>query len=357
MTMPARPESNRRLWLSYGLLSLMAWLLYGMAGTDWQRGTRTLVEALYEATWSLGLGLALGPLAYPWTRWLQRRQAHLVARLAWHALAALVFVVLWQGLELLVAWALFGWPHAQASFEQGMVWRAAWGVIIYTALVLGFGGALLARQAQHEALRAARAEAALVRAELAVISGKLNPHFLFNTLNTLLLLTRRDPARAEAALLGFSRLMRYALDSTRHADSRVSLGDELAFVRDYLALEQLRLGERLRVMWEVEPQAEDEEIAPLTLQPLVENAVAHGIAPRPEGGTVHISARRSPAGLQLQVRDDGPGCTWPLSAPKPSGGVGLSALMRRFELDYEGRATLDIRTAPGQGFTVNILVP
>ncbi len=350
------PSKPRRLWLAYGLLSLLAWLLYAVAGTDWQRGTRSLWEGLYEATWSLGPGLMLGPLVFPWTRWLQERHTLLWARLAWHLLGAGVFVVLWQGLDFFVAWLFFGLPHAQAVFEQGVVWRAAWGVVIYGGLVFGFGSALMGHRANQQALRAAQAEAALVRAELAAVQGKLNPHFLFNTLNSLLMLTRRDPARAETALLGFSRLMRYVLDSTRQSGGRVPLRDELAFVRDYLQLEQLRLGDRLKVVWQIDPSAEDEDVPPLTLQPLVENAVAHGIAPQLEGGEISITARLNAEGLHLQVRDNGAGCIW----PPPAGarqGIGLSALQRRFELDFDGQAQFKVSTRPGHGFAVDLHIP
>jgi sensor histidine kinase YesM len=247
--------------------------------------------------------------------------------------------------------------------------------VVYVALVLGFGNALLLRRANAAALRTAQAEAALVRAELATISGKLNPHFLFNTLNSLLMLTRQRSAQAEQGLLAFSKLMRYVLDSTRQPASRVALADELDFVRSYVHLEQLRLGERLRVFWHIDPAAEEEDIPPLSLQPLVENAIAHGIAPQLDGGELHITAQRTAEGLHLQVRDDGPGCVWPLptagalpdaapaavapapAAPPRQRGVGLGALQRRFVLDYEGRARFTVHTAPGQGFAVDIFIP
>jgi sensor histidine kinase YesM len=199
-----------------------------------------------------------------------------------------------------------------------------------------------------------------VRAELAAINGKLNPHFLFNTLNSLMMLTRRDPAAAEQTLLRFSRLMRYVLDTTRGSDGRVTLQQELDFVRDYLELEALRLGSRLKVVWQIDPATVNDPIPPLTLQPLVENSIVHGIAPRLEGGTVRISTQRREDALVLQVSDDGAGCTWP---PAPEGmpaqpvGVGLSALRRRFELDFGGQARMAVESAPGQGFAVNIHIP
>ena len=349
---------NGRLWRGYAALCTLCWLLYAMAVTEWDRGTWRLWDGVYEATLNLGPPIALGAFALPWVRWLQGRPRGSVAPMLLHLAGALAFVVAWQLIDFVVALWLFGAEHATATFQQRVLWRAMWGVFAYGALVSGFGSALNARLAQRVAIGAARAEAALVRAELAAISGKLNPHFLFNTLNSLLILTRRDPLAAEQALLRFSRMMRYVLDTTRSAGDRVSLEDELDFVRDYLALESLRLGARLKVDWRIDPATLGDEIPPLTLQPLVENSIVHGIAPQIAGGTVTIASRRrtGPDALALTVEDDGAGCRWPPLATSSSG-VGLSALRRRFELDFDGRARLDVRSAPGTGFHVDILIP
>jgi hypothetical protein len=354
----APADDDRRLWRGYAALSALCWLLYAMAGTEWDRGSWRLWDGVYEATLNLGPPILLGALALPWVRWLQRRSGNAAAVPALHVAGALAFVLAWQLLDFAVAAALFGADHATATFQQRVLWRAMWGVFAYFALVFGFGSALHARRAQRAALGAARAEAALVRAELANISGKLNPHFLFNTLNSLLILTRSDPAAAEQALLRFARMMRYVLDTTRSATDRVALEDELAFVRDYLALETLRLGTRLQVEWRIDPATLGDAIPPLTLQPLVENSIVHGIAPRIAGGTVRIASSRrdDPAVLALTVGDDGAGCDWP--PPAATGhGVGLSALRRRFALDFGGSARLHVQSAPGRGFQVEILIP
>lgn len=346
---PDSPASPTRLWLGYTALALLCWVLYAAAGTDWLRGTRTIWDGLYEATWNLGPPLLIGPLLLPWMQRLQ--PFRLALRLPLHGLGALGFVAAWLLLDYLTARAFFGAAHAGASLEQGMVWRAAWGVLIYGALVFGFGGVLHARAAAAAALRAAQAESARVQAELAAVSSRLNPHFLFNTLNTLLMLLRRDAAAAESALLAFARLMRYSLDSTRRP--RVALRDELDFVRDYLSLEQLRLGDRLQVDWQLDAGLDEAEIPPLSLQPLVENAVLHAIAPRRDGGRLQVSADEQAGMLRLAVSDDGPGCDWPPARP----GVGLSALARRFALDYQGRARFEVRSRPGAGFAVELLIP
>ena len=108
--------------------------------------------------------------------------------------------------------------------------------------------------------------------------------------------------------------------------------------------------------WQIDPATVHDPIPPLTLQPLVENSIVHGIAPRVEGGTVRIGAQRRGDALELQVSDDGAGCNWP-PAKAAAPGVGLSALRRRFELDFGGHARMNVASAPGQGFAVHIHIP
>jgi hypothetical protein len=360
---PIRTPQRRSLWLGYAGLCLLAWALYTVARTEWLHGQGSLVAAAYEATWNLAPAMLLGAAVYPLARWLRTRERPWLVRLSIHMLGAVAFALGCHAADFALAQGFFGFDHAWATLQQNLLWRSAWTVFIYLALVLGFNGVLDARRAQDAAMSAAHAEAALVRAELAAISGKLNPHFLFNTLNTLSVLVRRDPKAADAALQCFSRMMRYLLDANRGAADRVPLQDELAFVRDYLELESLRLGARLKIDWAVDEATLGAAVPPLTLQPLVENSIVHAIAPSLQGGTLRVQAAmqaqqpNQPAGLVLAVSDDGPGCAWPLTSPPKQSGVGLSALRRRFEMDFAGRSRLQVRTAPGQGFCVEIFIP
>jgi hypothetical protein len=367
--MPAtdpRPQpplrSERRVWLAYAGGCLLAWLLYVLGGAEFQRGLWQIWEAVYQATLSLWAPMLLGAFVNPWVRVLQRRPLSAAAALGLHALAALVFGALWQAGDLALSWYLYGASHARATLTQTIVWRAIWGVVVYAAIATGFTGVLQARRARAAAVAAAQAESALARAELAAISGKLNPHFLFNTLNSLIALTRKDPQAAEAALMRFSGMLRYVLDTKRSASDRVTLADEIEFVRDYLALEGLRLGARLNVDWQLDPRTLADEIPPLSLQPLVENSILHGVAPRVRGASITIASSRDAAnrGLELRVEDDGPGCD-PAQleddAAPARRGIGLAALKRRFALDYEGRARLLVHTAPGAGFRVHLWIP
>ena len=362
ITPASHPGSDRPLWLAYAGLCLLCWALYVMAGTDWQRGAWHMWKGLYLASWNMGPPIVLGCAGLPWARWLHRRAWPVPQLLALHAAGAAVFVAGWQALDYAASVWLYGVEHSNATLQRMVLWQAMWGVFVYVALMLGFSGALHARRANAVALGAARAEAALVRAELAAISGKLNPHFLFNTLNSLIALTRKDAQAAEAALMRFSGMLRYVLDTKRSSTDRVTLADEIAFVRDYLALESLRLGARLNVDWQLDPDTLADEIPPLSLQPLVENSILHGVAPRVRGGSITIASGRDAQehGLALRVEDDGPGCD-PAEleddAPGARRGIGLAALKRRFALDYEGRARLRVHTASGAGFRVDLWIP
>ena len=352
---------HRSLWLAYGGAWAAAWLLFVLASAEADRGLWQIWQAIYSATLSLWSPMLLGIGVYPWVRRIQRSQAGGGLQTTLHVLGALGFGIAWQALDFAVAWTLYGHVFANVMLVQKALWRAIWGVIAYAAIATAFTAWLQARRARAASLAAAQAESALARAELAVISGKLNPHFLFNTLNSLIALTRKDAKQAEAALMRFSGMLRYVLDTKRSASDRVPLGDEIEFVRDYLALESLRLGKRLRVDWELDPETFADEIPPLSLQPLVENAIQHGIAPRVDGGRVGIRSARNlmNQGLELSVEDDGAGCEpGKLDDPAPArSGIGLTALRRRFALDYDGRARLQIRTQPGAGFRVDLWIP
>lgn len=348
----------RPLWLAYAGACALAWLLYVLAGTEFQRGLWQWREAVYQATLSLWPPMLLGTLVPRWVRRLQGMNP--AAALTLHVFAALAFGAAWLTLEFAAAWPLFGIEHARAVLMQTLLWRVIWGLVAYSAMAAGFTAVLQTQAARAALLSAAQAEAALARAELSAISGKLNPHFLFNTLNTLIALTRRDALAAEQGLLRFSGMLRYVLATKREAAERVALAEEIEFVRDYLALESLRLGARLHVDWQLDPATLQDEIPPLTLQPLVENSVLHGVAPRLSGGSIRIEARRNALnqGLELSIADDGPGCDpAEVGRPRERGGIGLSALQRRFALDYEGRARLRVKTAPGEGFRVDLWIP
>jgi two-component system, LytTR family, sensor kinase len=216
-------------------------------------------------------------------------------------------------------------------------------------------GIRVTRTLREREAATARAEAARATAELSALRGQLNPHFLFNTLHTLTALVRRDPETAESALEQFGEMLRYVLDVNRASREDVTLAEEVEFVRNFLALEQLRLGDRLRYVERLDPEAWDCIIPSLTLQPLVENAVKYAIAPNVRGGTIVVSSSLENSSLVLEISDDGPGDA---GAWEHAGfGVGLRAVRQRLETRFPGASSFRITTAPGAGFSVRLSLP
>jgi sensor histidine kinase YesM len=234
---------------------------------------------------------------------------------------------------------IFGWNLLMGSWLYLIVAALSYSIRLQQRL---------SAQAQAETEARMLAE----RAQLSALRARLNPHFLFNALHTVSSLVTTDPAAADDAIERLGGLLRYALDEDT---DDVPLCQEWAFTRDYLAFERLRLGERLRVDESFEHAALQCRVPLLVLQPLVENAVRHAIAPRPEGGTIRVSAHVERGALKLLVEDDGPGSDPQLCDEQE--GVGLGALRRRLVVRYGAAAGVEIRTAPGAGFAVTVTLP
>lgn len=200
----------------------------------------------------------------------------------------------------------------------------------------------------HEQWR--RQVQAQARAEVAALTARIRPHFLFNSMNTIASLVRDDPDTAETVVLDLAELFRSALAAGEQSQT---LERELELCQRYLAIEQLRLGPRLRVLWDVDQAPLDLLVPPLLLQPLVENAVYHGIQPLPQGGEVHVRAECSP--LQLKLRVDNP-C--PPSPPARGAGHGMALdnVRQRLKLAFGPAARLEVESAAGY-YAVTLHLP
>jgi two-component system LytT family sensor kinase len=236
-----------------------------------------------------------------------------------------------------------------------VAWQTFLNGLIQLALA-GVGYSWRAAQALRDAQeRAARADVLRARAELQLLRSQLHPHFVLNVLHALLGLVRRDPSRAESALERLGDLLKFGLWVHQNGADFVPLSREWDFVKSYLDLERIRLGNRLGVSLEVDEQALEVPVPPFALQPLVENAIIHGVAPRAEGGRVVISARRSGGRLRIEVEDDGPGASEAGIAASPR--MGLRLLQERLSALYGGRARLDYESPAGGGFRIFLEVP
>ena len=206
-------------------------------------------------------------------------------------------------------------------------------------------------------LRASQLEARLAQAQLEVLKGQLHPHFLFNTLHAISTLIHRDPDAADEMLAQLSDLLRMTLATV--GVQEVPLQQELEFLRRYLDIQQTRFADRLRVIVDVPADTLDVRVPNQVLQPLVENAIHHGVDARRGDGLVEIRARAEGDMLRLEVRDDGPGLkTTPGAAPKPAGsGIGLSNTRARLHELYGPKSALELADYPAGGTLVSLLDP
>ncbi len=234
-------------------------------------------------------------------------------------------------------------------------------LVIYLAiLATGFARDyfLRFRERQAEATRllaeTVRLEAQLADARLSALRMQLNPHFLFNTLHAVSALVERDPSGVRRIVARLSTLLRRALDTS--TPQEVPLRDELDFLRGYLDIQRVRFQDRLEVAEDVTPEALDALVPNLVLQPLVENAVEHGVS-RLEAGTgrIEIRARREADALVLEVRDNGPGLID--GEADREGGVGLSNTRARLDALYGAAHTLTLEPAPAGGLIARVTLP
>jgi two-component system sensor histidine kinase AlgZ len=236
----------------------------------------------------------------------------------------------------------------------GVLWfRGVCGVRAAARLPAWLGpmlaGAMLAAVVfQWLKLRAQAMLPAETTARLAELQSRIRPHFLFNTLNTALALVRLDPARAEGVLEDLAELFRVALTES---GASVTLAEEVALAQRYLAIEQIRFGSRLRVSWELDPEADPARVPPLLLQPLVENAVRHGVEPAAAGGTVRIRTRVKSGRVVIVIEN-----TVPTEPSRPGNGMALKNVRERLNLMHDVAAQFDTRSAPNL-FRVQIGVP
>ncbi|MBS0662337.1 MAG: histidine kinase [Verrucomicrobia bacterium] len=220
--------------------------------------------------------------------------------------------------------------------------------------VLAFGfSAEIYRKYRTEEVRAAQLEARLIETELKALRQQMHPHFLFNTLNTISVLVRENKNDEAVNLVArLSTLLRMSLDNT--GVQEITLRQEMDFLERYLEIQQARFSDRLKVSIAIPPDAMQARIPNLLLQPIVENAILHGIAPKAGPGLVEIAGRVESEKLHLEVRDDGAGFDGSVRAKE---GIGLANTRERLAKLYGSHGQLTLRSEPGRGVSVQIVLP
>jgi LytS/YehU family sensor histidine kinase len=248
-------------------------------------------------------------------------------------------------------------PSAPRYFLQNVYSEAiVYALIVGVSTAGSFAAQARAReqQAAQLALQTAQLETHLAEGRLRVLQAQLNPHFLFNTFNTISAFTDIHPQTARTMMAELGLLLRASLDHAGRQE--VPLAAELAFLEHYLAIERLRFEDRLTVRVHADPDAMQVLVPSFVLQPLVENAIRHGTGALLRTGHIEVTVRRDGPRLTLRVEDDGVGLPdgWCL---EDHGGVGLSNMARRLEELYGASHTFSIANQPGGGVLVEVAVP
>jgi two-component system, LytTR family, sensor kinase len=301
----------------------------------------------------------LTPVVFRASRRFPLERRHLARNIAVHLLGAFGMCVAWAALGTLLRLGIFP-PAAGTNLAKVWLGFVSWvfttlpfGVGVYFALVGIQHSFFYFAQARERETHAARLAAQLSEARLGALRMQLNPHFLFNSLNAITVLVRdRDTVAAARMLELLSDVLRQVLRTGEAHET--ALWQELEFLERYLAIEQVRFSDRLRARIEIDPAVARAAVPRFLLQPLVENALRHGIASRAGAGLVQVSASREGRQLVLTVRDDGPGLS---ATPDAISGVGLSNTRARLEVMYGRGATLEVANAEGGGAISTVRLP
>lgn len=310
-------------------------------------------DIIFQGSEWLFLG-ALTPITYYLGQRYPLRRREWPRALAVHMTGALVLCVGWASLGILLGVVLQRFP-AQGDlpwdFVSWVLRSVPWSVFMYfTVLGCVYAFAYFVEAREREA-QASRLAAQLAEARLGALRMQLNPHFLFNSLNAVTVLVREQNTAAASRMLELlSDVLRQALGTDQPQE--IPLREELNFSERYLAIEQVRFSDRLRVEWSIDDRARNALVPGFILQPLVENAIKHGIVRRADAGRLEIAARVVGGHLELAIRDDGVG----MSANQAEG-VGLRNTRERLRTMYGDDASLHIEGRAGGGTEVVLIVP
>lgn len=334
-------------------------------------GRSSFWEVLKLPLLNFAIAAAISPIFYYYAKRFPLEKGNWARRIPVHIFGGLAFTAVHMAFHVLAAWVVPvknqmtgviyepSWDLFERMFLWG-IYQDALGT--YMPIVVVAHLVIFHHRAKARELRTAQLETRLAHAQLDMLKMQLHPHFLFNTLNAISALMHRDTKAAEEMLAGLSDLLRLTLDNA--AVQEVTLKSELEFTGRYLEIEQVRFADRLKVHFDIDPETLDALVPNMVLQPLVENAVRHGIATRDRSGTVEVISRREGDRLQLSVLDDGPGLPPGFSWQNGNGngtskkqGLGLGNTRARLQQLYGSEQDLQLENMAGGGLKVNVSLP
>ncbi|MBM3851536.1 MAG: hypothetical protein FJ399_00110 [Verrucomicrobia bacterium] len=341
-------------WLGLGFILSLEVYFNSRAGM--KQGAADFVEAAIPQFGRVVMWALMAPLILKMRAKLPLSRGHWFGGVGFHLGMSFVVMATYY-LGRLVSYLLF-WDEHVGGFWSA-AWRNFYGRNIidmaYYWAVLAFGyGLEIQHRFKNEELKASQLEARLVETELKALREQMRPHFLFNTLNTISVLVRENKNDEAVNLIArLSGLLRMSLDQTRVPE--VTVRQEMAFLERYLEIQKARFSDRLNIGIAITPDALDARIPNLLLQPLVENAILHGIATKSEPGKVEVLGHVESGRLHLEVRDDGPGLED--GTRRAREGVGLTNTRERIAKIYGAQGQISLRSEPGRGVSVQIILP
>ena len=346
-TIPLRKTDHLVFWVGWVFFGLvLAALLRSAGAINWKHALALAapLSAMAQITaMSAGFSCKTTPLI----------KTPLWRLLLTHVAAAVVLTYFWVSIGEFVARgfdSMQGWAglYNEYTRKTGMLYAAGF---FYYLLSVALHYAVIAQKASSDAqARALESSVRAREAELTALKAQINPHFLYNSLNSISALTSIDPARAREMCVLLADFLRMTLGMGEKA--LIPLREELALLEKYCAIERVRFGDRVKVQEEIQEETRECVVPPLLLQPLVENAVVHGIAQLPEGGWIRVKATRNAGRIGVTVEN-----SWdPEAMPSRKNGVGLKNVQRRLEARYGHEAHLEAK-AEEEVFRVSLSFP
>jgi sensor histidine kinase YesM len=293
--------------------------------------------------------------------WLSHRFPFYPERWGRSLLVHLSCNLLFSFLVFLVTIPLLWWVSSSEQNRSLWIWiqgKANLYMILYFWIYWAILGSILSTQYYQKfrdrELKATRLESKLAQSQLQVLKMQLHPHFLFNTLNAISALLHKDAESADIMIARLGELLRTTLDNV--GTQEIPLHQELEFIKPYLEIEKARLGDRLQVRMQIDPEVMDAAVPNLVLQPLVENAIRHGIAPYTQNGRIEIRAKRDNGMLRMEVEDNGPGLSLEQQVSFRAG-VGITNTRARLQQLYGAEHFFEMKNGANRGLTVTVLIP
>lgn len=270
--------------------------------------------------------------------------------------AIVLFAAVHQALLLTILWSIAPRLRGESSLTEYYARHFGYGfyvdLIIASLIMLGAHALFYYDDFRAAQLEKSSLKTQLAQAQLRALKMQLHPHFLFNTLHSISSLVLEDPPKANSMIARLGDFLRLTLDNSDQ--QLVTLKEETEFLRCYLDIEQVRFGERLKVAFEMEPITLSAQVPHLILQPVVENAIQHAVAPRTMQSEINIKAERRNGVLRLEVRDNGPGMA---ADPLAARGVGLNNVRARLQQIYGQNSRFELTNGQTGGFTVAMEIP